>query len=223
MAWTSADLYDKFLLRLGRGNGGVMAADELWTPTRVWDFLADAQEAVYADMAPMAPHIFVGPPTLLTSADGGVTYTFSSTFPFAHVEVYAQESGGRELFATTYGNTGGDFVIEGTKIRAPGNKTRTYQSGPWARFTAMPARLSASVEPSLTPAESRELILFKALAFGADVSMGALDPTIWEGRYREARMRWATVFQTQYASMGTVSRSGFSGPWYLTLDAWNGA
>lgn len=231
--WTSADLLDRFQMYLGRGNGGLMAADELWTTARCYTWLADAQEAVYADLAPIVPAAFVGAPSVLTSADGGVTYTFpSGTYPFGHVEVYARENGGRELYASTYGNPSGDFVIEGSTIRAPGNRTRTYASGPYARYTAFPSRLSASVEPSINPEPARELILWKALQNAAEVSAGAMDPEPWRTKYEGteaerrqggARMRWLQVWQTQYASKRNSALPNTTSRWWLTLDAMNGA
>jgi len=222
--WDSADLLDKFQMYLGRGNAGTMQADELWTTTRCYSWLADAQENVYADLAPICPDAFKGAPVQLTTADSGVTYTFaSSAYPFGHVEVYAQESGGRTLYASSYNVRGGDFVIEGATIRAPGNVARTYASGPWARYVAMPARISASQEPSIQPEQARELILFKALANAADVSNGTMDNLPWLQRYADARMRWITVWQTQYKDAGTVSKGVPSSPWWLGLDAMNGA
>jgi hypothetical protein len=194
-----------------------MAADQLWTDARAYMFLADAQENVFTDLSPIAPHAFVGSPVQLTTSDSGVTYTFPS-YPMGHVEVYAQETGGRQLFATTYGNAGGDFVIEGITLRTPGNRTRTYTTGPWARFTRIPARIAANQEPSLEPDAARELILWKALENAAEVSNGAMDPTPWAVKYQQARTRWITVWRTQHAHGGAGS-----GTWWLGLDAMNGA
>lgn len=216
--WDSPDVLDRFLMYLGRGNGGVMQADELWTTARCYTWLSDAQESVFADLAPRAPAAFVGAPVQLATSDGGVTYTYATNvYPFAHVEVYAQESGGRTLHASTYDNTAADFVIQGNVIRSPGNRPRTYTSGPWARFTAFPARLSASVNPSIYPEPARELILWKALESAAEVSEGAMDPSGWSAKHAAARQKWLTVWQTQYASNG-----GASGAWWLTMDALNG-
>lgn len=221
--WTSGDLYDRFQDYLGRGVAGVMQADELWTDARIYRTLADAQEAVYNDLAPIAPHAFVGAPVPLTSPDGGVTFTFGSgVYPMGHVEVYAQESGARTLYATTYDNLGGDFVIEGGVIRTPGNRARTYTSGPWARFTQFPARLSATQEPTLTPPPARELILWKALEMAAELPHGQMDPTPWRERYSEARRRWVTTWQTQFNHAGTAAGNPTPDAWWLSLDAANG-
>ena len=223
--WASADLLTRFQTYLGRGNGGVMQADELWTDARAYMWIADAQEAVYTELSAMAPSAFVGAPVQLTSADGGVTWTFGAgVYPLGHVEVYAQESGGRALLASSYGTIGGDFIIEGDTIRTPGNRTRTYSSGPWARFTAFPTRISASDEPSLSPDAARELILWKALENAAEVSNGAMDATVWTAKYQDAKRRWTVAWQTQYASAGNAALAGNGGAaWWMGLDALNGA
>lgn len=227
LGWDSADLLDRFLTYAGRGNGGVMAADELWTTTRAYTWLADAQEAVYTDLSPIVPHAFVNAPVLLTTTDGGVTYTYpTGTFPgsfaFGHVEVYGQENAGWTLLASTYNTAGADFVIEATQIRSPGNRPRTFASGPWARGTGFPARLSASVEPALVPDAARELILFRALAALADVSAGGMDASRWEQRYADARNRWVTTWSTQYSAQGGQGSNTITGAWYLAMSAMNG-
>lgn len=223
MSWTTAGLVERFQLYLGRGNGGVMAADELWTTTRIYTWLADAQESVYGDLSPIAPAAFVSAPVQLTTADGGITYTYpGSVYPIGHTEVYAQESGGRDLYATTYSQWGGDFVIEGARIRAPGNRPRTYSVGPWARYTGFPARIGASTEPSLQPEPARELILWKALENAAEVSNGAMDATVWTAKYQDARRRWITVWGTQYRAQGTGALGSSANAWWLNLSAMDG-
>lgn len=224
-AWDSADLFDRFCLYAGRGSGGTMAADELWTAPRIYAVLADAQEAVYTDLAAIVPQALASPPVQLTSPDGGVTYTFGSAVPLSHIEVYAQELGGRELVAADYSDGAADFVIEaGGVIRAPGNRVRTYASGPWARGVLLPERISATVQPSLQPAAARELILFRALERAADVPGGGIDPQPWREQYANARQRWIQTWSRQYRTHGMQRRGGLTlyGPWWLRLDAMNG-
>jgi hypothetical protein len=222
-AWDSADLADRFWTRLGRGNGGVFGPDELWTEARTYQVLADAQEQVYTEFSPMVPHVFVSPPLQLTTTDGGQTYTFGQdVYPFGHVEVYAEEGAGRPLYATTYDDRGGDFVIEGALIRTPGNQTRTYSRGPFARYVGFPPRITAAVAPSLQPPGARELILYRALVLAADVPNGEMDPTPWEVRYTDAKQRWTRTWQTQYATQAGAARP-LRSSWWLTLDAMNGS
>jgi hypothetical protein len=123
------------------------------------------------------------------------------------------------LYATTYGNAGGDFVFEGALIRTPGNRARSFVTGPWARYAAFPERITASVQPSLQPPAARELILFKALELATEVSGGAMDPLPWATKYAQARTRWVTLWQTQYQSAGMAALTSPSGPWWLGLDA----
>lgn len=218
--WDSSELKARFLLYAGRGNGGQMQYDELWTATRVWEVLADAQEDVYADLVPRVPHVFVGVPVLLTSSDGGVTYDFAD-WPNGHMEVYAVENGGRELRGSSYGDLAGDFVFEGNKLRSPGNRVRTYANGPWARYSGFPQRLSASQEPTLMPYAARELILYKALVKAADVPAAMFDGAPWEKRYTEALKRHLINWQTQQAAPQAGNRSQ-SAHWSTYLSAFNG-
>jgi len=221
--WASADLLDRFYTYLGRGSGGVMQADELWTDVRAYGWLADAQEAVYSDLAPMVPHAFINAPVKLVTADGGVTYTWPAGFTFGHIEIYAQEAGGRQLFATSYGNVGGDFVMESTGIRSPGDRPLVFANGPWGRATGFPSRLSAAIAPALQPEPARELILWRALSMATDVSAAVQDGSAWDRRYTEARKRWLTTWSTQYSTAGNAARNNVTGPWWLYLDAMNGA
>lgn len=215
--WESARLYDRFLMRMGRGNGGVVQADELWTATRIYEALADAQEAVFEEMIPMVPLAFVGPPVQLTSADGGVTYDFPS-YPFGHVEVFARLASGRELVPSKF-NGWGDFLLEGDRLRTPGNRQRAYSSGPWARYCGLPTtRLSADDEPELFPAAARELILLRACIVACDNWGASLDSAPFEKRYAEVRMRWLTLWKTQSARQGS---SGTDPRWWLTLSRFN--
>jgi hypothetical protein len=216
--WDSADLFDRFLLHLGRGNGGTVGPDELWTAPRVWRALSDGQAFVFTALAPIVPNALVLPPFQMQTSDGGVTYTFGSAQPLAQIEVWAQETAGRELYATTYGNTGGDFVIDPLGIRMPGNRPRTFSSGPWARGVFLPSEISATVEPALQPAAARELILWRALEVAADLPGGEIDPRPWRERYAEAWDRWVLAWRRQYATHGGERRATHAtGRWWLSL------
>lgn len=156
------------------------------TTADIYQLLTEAQEEVYTDLAQHAPHALMGAPTLLTSTDGGVTYTFGTdgdgdpVSPLA-VEVYAQVDG-RTLYACTYGNAVGDFVIEGTRIRGPGNRSRIYSVGPFARFITPPGPISASAPPTLSPKRLRKLLVLKALIKYANID-GRRDPRPYEEEY----------------------------------------
>lgn len=205
MDWGSEGLKQRFLMYLGRGNGGTFAPDELWMEDRIWAWLSDAQESVYTTLAAMAPDAIVSPPVQMVTNDGGITYSLpNGAYPMGHAEVYGRQDG-YELYASSYtGWSNSGFVIEGGTIRMPRNRARVFSRGLWMRGAIFPARISASVEPSLMPEAARELILFRAVANAMDVSAGEMDPTPFEQRYSVALNRWLTVWATQYNTIGSV-------------------
>lgn len=219
--WTSADLSRRLLGYLGRGNGGVMAYDELWTEDRTFDVLADAQETVYTELMPYVPNVFVSEPTRLTTSDGGITYDFAS-YPFGHVEIYAQDSGARELHAASYGTFGcaDVFVFEGDRIRMVGNQPRTFSAGPYARYSGYPLRLTADQEPMLDPPPARELILWKALELAALVNGAQYDEKPFTQKYEQAKARWLLNWKTQKSARQHGNRTA-EGRWWLTLSRYN--
>lgn len=220
--WATADLVRKFQRILARGNGGALLEnDELWAPDDIDSCLSDAQEEVFGEMIPRVPLAFVGAPVLLTTSDGGITYDFPS-YPFGHVEVYAKLANGRELVPTKF-NAWGDFLLEGAKIRTPGNRPRQYSGGPYARYCGLPtARISASDEPQLFPAAARELILYRAVILACDVWGATLDKKPFQEKYAESRLRWLTLWKTQSARQSGGGHSIVDGRWWLTLSQYNG-
>ena len=211
--WDSADLLSKFKFYANRP-----ATDEALSDAQVYTLLTEAQQSQMAKLAVYAPHAQMGAPVLLTTADGGITYTFgtdgdgNNIFPLA-AQVYAQING-RELHASTW-ESAGDFVIEGDTIRAPGNRVRTYSSGPYARFIRADATISASSQPVLSPPAARELVLWEALTLWAAVG-GEIDAGPWEDRYARAWKKWVEAFQAQHATQTAPAADGRQYVWWLT-------
>lgn len=211
--WDSADLLAKFKLYANRPT-----TDEALGSTQIYTLLTEAEQVQMAKLAVYAPHSQMGDPVLLTSADGGVTYTFgtdgdgNNIFPLA-CEVYAKIDG-RELYAASWASAG-DFAIQGNKIRAPGNKVRSYVSGPYARFIRADNTISASTQPVMRPPAARELILWDALKLWANVG-GEIDAGPWEQRYAEAWDRWVKAFQSQFATQLAPGSEGMQSVWWMT-------
>ncbi len=223
--WNNAGLLERFFMYLGRGNGGTFGPDELWTEARALSWLADAQEQVYTVLASRgAAHALVNAPVQLTTADGGVTYTFpDGAYPFGMVELYAQESNGRPLVVSLFNDTQRDgFVIEGDRIRMAGGRAQTFANGPYARYVGMAPRISATQEVLLKPDSARELILYRALVLAAEVSNGELDPAPWERKYADAETRWLTTFATQYAMQTQSAIDNTGRAWWQDIPALNG-
>lgn len=163
------------------------------TDDEIYEYLSEAQEEIIGEVAMYAPDAMIGPPVALVTADSGVTYTFGTDtdgdllYPLA-AEVFASANG-RQLYASTWSNPGGDFVLEGNTIRTTNGRARTYTSGPIARFVTPPAPISDSTEPSLLPKFARKLIVLRAAEKYAQRG-GKLDPrpyqeeyaTVWAGK-----------------------------------------
>lgn len=155
--WGSADL----LLRFNRLSGRPSA--DAVTPATKYAYLADAQTSVLTKIAGIVPRVLYGAPTAMTSADGGIVWTFGTDgdgyalFPVGKVRIY------RDLASVPSGplTAGIDYLDEGTQIRMPNN-------APWSgtlyfQGMAAPQLMSQTVQPVLQPPPARILIVIEAV------------------------------------------------------------
>lgn len=209
--WDSADLLSRVRTYIDRPSD-----DELATTTLLYSLLTEAQAEVLGMLATLAPLSQMGAPVLLTTADSGITYTFGTDaaghaiFPLA-CEVYG-EVDGIEWRASSWGG-GGDFVIEGDKIRMPGNRPMVFSNGPYARFVRADAPISESSEPVLKPAAARILLVYKACLKFAAIG-GLRDPKPWQERYDDAWKQWRAAIRTQFADHAGVATEGLTGAYW---------
>ena len=216
----SSDLYTRVTRYINRPT-----SDELVTPTLVYALLSEAQTEILGELATLAPASQMGAPVLMTSADGGVTYTFGTdadgndVFPLA-CEIYA-EIDGREWRACSW-TSWGDFVPEGNKVRMPGNVAQTITNGPYARFVAANASITSVIQPVLNPPAARMLIVYKALVKFA--AIGAIrDPKAWQDEYDKAWKTWVTALRTQFADSAGVANEGLTrASWWNAFDTTRG-
>ena len=167
--------------------GMIPSTAETPTDAEVYVLLSKGQEKVFEMFAVHFPEVLYGAPGLMTTADGGYTYSFaSSVFPYGSVEIRSSRSGALLTPTTDWGE--GDFVWEGDSIRIPNGKTRTFADGPYARCIAPPADITASVEPTLVPAMARALIMYYALYLWAErgAGMNQADPNRYLGMFQSA-------------------------------------
>jgi len=211
--WDTADLVARVRRYANRP-----PQDELLTDDLIYALLTEAQTEELADLAALAPTSQMGAPVLLTSADGGVTYTFgtdvdgNNVFPLA-CEVYA-ELNGRELRACSW-DYGGDFVVEGDRIRMPGNTAQTFSAGPYARFVRADAQIDASTQPVLKPPPARITLVWKALIKFAAIG-GLRDPAPFEENYAASKRQWVQAIRTQFADSAGVANEDLVRPrWWV--------
>ncbi len=176
--------------------------DEGLTDAQLYVLLGDAQRRVMELLAFHCPESNYGAPTLLTTADSGATYTFgtdadgANICPIGHVELRESKTGAMIPPASEWDISTLAFLFNSDTIRWPGQKTRTFSDGPYARFIATPGVLTAAVAPVLKPLYARELIVFDA-AERAAVRLGT-DPTpfgqMFDSRFPEILATITTAF-----------------------------
>ena len=181
--WESADLLTRFNQMAGRPSteGGTL------TDTIKYQYLADAEEYTIGRIASIAPKVLYGAPVALTTADGGLTFTFGtdangySLMPLGRATIY-------DSLASIPGGAwapGVDYLDEGATIRMPNNRTFTgtlYWYG-----ISPPHRLDASNQPVLLPPHARMLYVIKAVAdfAGNGVRNAVLEERLLERYERE--------------------------------------
>lgn len=154
--WDSADLLARFKLHALRPTN-----DQQITDTQIYQLLADAQFDYYQVFATHCPHVLIGAPAAMSTADSGVTYTFASSVRPLYVEIFDSATG-RLLVPAAYWDGCGDYVWEGDNIRMVRGRSRSFT--PYARVIAPPTVLASGVEPVLVPDYARILLVHRAVA-----------------------------------------------------------
>ncbi len=179
-AWDSADLLSRLRYLIGRPT-----VDEALTDAQAYQLLADAQDRVNEDLAAHVPHLNYGAPELMTTSDGG--YTYSTLYDIiGDAEIYPTLKA-QPMRCGAFWDGSADYCLEGTKtIRMTVNRTRSFSAGPYARYVRadVPA-ISASQAPTIKPDRARALIVFRAAALWA-ARGGKRDPLPYETEYTRA-------------------------------------
>lgn len=111
-------------------------------------WLTEAQDYWVGIIAQHDARLVCGAPVALTSADGGLTYTFP-TVPVAIEEITIGQAGTPLRLGADYDPTI-DASWEGeATLRMARNKARTFGSGLYARYVAQSGLITESVEPTL--------------------------------------------------------------------------
>lgn len=224
--WDSANLRRKLLNKIRRPASDEDLLEPDGTTDATWDLLKEGQEHWVAIIASTVPEALYGAPVLLTSADGGKTYTFGNDgngqpiFPLGHVEIRASRTGRLLIPTAEYGN--GDFVMEGDRIRIPGNKSKTFGGvGPYARFVTMPDTLDATHQPIIKPGPARILIVLRAAITWANQG-GLRDPSPWEREEAEKWGLWLNAYRTQFHLAGAQAVDDGDDYWWHNIDSGEG-
>lgn len=194
------------------------ATDQAMPDTAWYSFLTDAQAEVFSDLFSRYPDLAYSAPVLLTTADGGRTYTFGLDAsgdpirPMGHTEVYDSLAAIPDSPLVL----GDDFLLEGGLLRVPGNATRAFSAGPYARFVLRPDReITAAQNPTLQPKSARMLLVWKALEAWASRPGSGASPSYYAKRYEDVLFKTLTELATAYNQQAA---QGNARHWYSTLD-----
>lgn len=171
----TADLLSRCQLHSGRPS-----TDQAMTDTRWYSFLTEAQDHWTRVIASHYPEAMYGAPVKMETDDSGATYRLplsgsDEVFPLGIAEVRASRNG-RLLRIGAEFEENVDFTAEGTKLRVPHGKTRTFSDGPYIRYVAEPGVIDASTEPTLKPVFARILLVYHACWLWASRPPHAADP-----------------------------------------------
>lgn len=191
------------------------ATDASQTSVDWYAYLTEAQDEWYAHLASIVPEVLYGNPTVMVTADSGLTYSFGTDvdgnkiFPMGQVEIRANP-GGPLLLPTVEWGVMNDYIPEGDHIRWPNNTKRTFgTTGPVARFISPPGLLDDTRPPTLKPLAARLLLVHRACAKWARRG-GLRDPQpfldeeteAWLGNPQAGVLGILGMLRTQYAFIG---------------------
>lgn len=211
------------------------ASDALMTPEVVYEALSQAQEHWIGIISVHVPATNYGPPTQLTSSDGGYTYYFGldddgdPITPLGEVEIRAPGPKGRVLKPSVQWGSHPSFVIEGNGIRFTNGRAWNPTNGLWARFVTPPTSgIDADTEPVLQPKFARKLLVPRAchdLAATILRQDGApfleKEAQLWHGDPQLGTHGILAQLKQQFYGQGTESIEG-GGKWYDAIDDGSG-
>lgn len=211
LLWSSPDLLRRVKQYSRRPATDASVTDEMW-----YDFMTEAQVEVFSDLFTRFPAMQWSAPMLLTTADGGKTYSFGldadgdPIYPMGHTEVFPNLRSIPDS-PLVYGV---DYQLEGYVLRIPGDRSRLFPGGPYARFVARPDQAITDVaNPLLFPKEARMLLVWKALQSWASRPGSGADPTYYAVQYQQALDKELLKAATAYNH-----NLDHSGKWWTVAD-----
>ncbi len=198
--WESSDLLAMFNRMAGRPSSDAI------TDSSKYARLAEAQSSIITKIAGVAPKPLYGDPTLMTSSDGGYTFTFGldgngyPLFPTGKARIYI------DLVSIPNAplRPGVDYLDEGTQIRMPNNM-------PWGGTLywygiTPPELMSATVQPVLQPPTARILIVIEAVRefaeeFGRNEKLMASMDRRWDREWGPTM----TMIRTHFRGGGALT------------------
>lgn len=162
LGYDAPGLLGRFNLMAGRPNT-TPTTDAIADDTK-YTYLSDAQQYTLTRLSSIVAKVLYGAPALLSTNDGGYTYTFgqdadgNNAFPLGRTGIFTSLAAVPDYPL----QPGVDYLDEGTRIRGVDNMPIT---GPLYRYGLAPIEaISQFGDPVLQPPSSRMLIVIKAVA-----------------------------------------------------------
>lgn len=208
---------------------GRPSTDAQMTPAKWYTLLTYAQKHWTNAIASKFPQILYGAPVLLESDDNGETFRLplvssAEVFPIGLAEVRASRGGTLLTLGPEFANV--DLTPEGTKLRVPHGKTRSFPDGPYMRYVSPAGVINGSTEPTL-PAIAHPLLVFHACWLWAARPPQPTDPgffkqleqTAWLGDpHLDGDDGIAGALASQYLGQDGAPDGDDSGAWWASAD-----
>lgn len=223
--YDAADLVSRTKTLLNRPQ-----ADEAFTNTTTDDVLyqcvSEAIRRVNELLAWHVPEVAYNAPTQLTTSDNGLTYGFgvdadgNPIIPLGQIELRGDGPTGLPILP---GNDWDDTTLvylldtdDSTGypvVRWPGQRTRTFANGLWARYVQPPRQVTSSSSPvTLKPFQARAVVPYAACIDAATIL--EMDSSGFERRFNERWYELLAVLKTQKHGAGLQAFGGGSGVWW---------
>lgn len=194
-AFDSADLLARAIFLADRPSSDQAVSTAQW-----YNLLSEGQTYWTRQMAIHAPHELITAPTAMSTADSGLTYTFSGSIRPLYVLVYTSATGDF-MRPGSWDDPGADYVWEGSRIRMTRGATRAFPSTvPYSRHIAPATVMDGSTAPTLKPDDARILCVYYAVAEWARRG-GKRDASPFERKMQE--LAWGVPGSGDVGIVGT--------------------
>lgn len=187
----------------------------------IYRYLSDGQQRVMRDLAIHVPAANRPVKELMTTDDGGLTYSLSEE-PIGAVDIYPTIRAPYPLRAGEAWDHGADFEWEGLQsIRMIANQPRSFPNGPYAHYVPISVSIDSDTEPVVVPSYARILIPYAAAVayvseggFGNPMHFDSLYQKEWSGD--PAKPGQVGILGELKLRYGTEVRS--QRPWWRSPD-----
>lgn len=202
--WTSAALLARVRRYLRQPSTSDFPGD-----TDIYAALSETDNQVRRRVLMACPWLMLSAPTLMTTADSGLTFTFGLDSDGSPI----QPMGGYALFRQTTDvpdfplEKGVDYLDEGNRIRMPAGRASQINwpgGAPYFYGNLPSVQISSLVEPTLEPVDRRVLLVWGACA-SVGLMLPNLDITPFEERLETGIQEWVASAQLATANPGALA------------------